>query len=719
MNIRSIRNAVVPALAFVLCFCGWTGGGRAGEVPAPNTVFKAESAPGFELPIISGEVDGKTAGDNVKASDLFAGRDFTFLIFWESGCPHCVQSLSECEEFYQEFGGGGIGSAGICGGRGRFAITADIEAAGTSFPMLWDRDDSAASGYGADYSSFSIFLVAGNGEIISRADDPEGNVQELMLSMLSAAGTAREERVTGYQRALEEGSDYSRKMPEKGEDSKWIQPGKTSGEAGLDEGRSEEACHAGFSFSGDVRIRFISTDSRGESAVDPYGQEVKRGNGLLSRFELVGERRIGGNLKVGGLVRVSNEGIERLRSGPKYFDSEWGSAFAEFSGGDFEFRLGYYPVSMTPLTMMRWDWDDNPRVGGDGGCTVCGGAAGAMTFMSLEELGPDLVFEGGRGAYSGGRFELELFYAIPRRVRDTSPYEAQYGGIEPACYSLEAYGLDARWRRPDDRTGSAWKAGLHLAGTREDESSFDAERIYGFAFPSYDSYILSATAEVPLLSWLKARGEWVISNQAEGKNIRSVNTPYAEELTLKGKGGMGGLVMDGLRDLSVKCDYIYLGEEFYSPFMALSYIPGTEGIRVSSEFGIPVDRLMPRVFSAAGVRSAGISVFYKKLREVEPPASGMEKKEISFTGFMLEAGFTGGFGASAGYLDRGNWREKEVGGYDAYRKVYSATLSYSVNPRSSILAQYQRIDTFDNSVMADQDSESKADIYSVYGTFRF
>jgi len=70
--------------------------------------------------------------------------------------------------------------------------------------------------------------------------------------------------------------------------------------------------------------RYLRAATRGEIAEGPYGEEVQPGNDLLYRFLLEASMRVTGNLRAGGLLRVSNEPEEVLDFGPEYLGSPWG-----------------------------------------------------------------------------------------------------------------------------------------------------------------------------------------------------------------------------------------------------------------------------------------------------------------------------------------------------------------------------------------------------------
>jgi hypothetical protein len=401
---------------------------------------------------------------------------------------------------------------------------------------------------------------------------------------------------------------------------------------------------------------------------------------------------------VGGFVRIGNEDEKVLKIGPEYLGSRWGSAFAEASAGRFFARLGYYEISSTPLTLMRWDWDDNPRIGGSAGCG-CGAAAGVLLVESLEELSPELVFEGASVGYRASDLEARAFYAIPRRANKTRYWEST--AENRANYPLELGGAETAWSRFDARTGSSWKAGLRFIGTWESDRSVDMVKLgYLWPDPSTSSSIVTADWNVPVLRFVDLRGEWMLRNKADENAEACCDTTF----TYKGKGGIAGLVLDPPKGWRFRADYIYLNPEFYSPFAALSYAPNREGARVSAEVPLASDRVV-------------VSLFYKRLRETEASYSGADKERESYFGVSLDAELENGLGGSIGWLDTGTWRGGTVRPLDDVRKALVVDARYRFDTVSTIQLQYQRLErTITSRGIA---LESGADLYSVYTSVRF
>jgi hypothetical protein len=652
---RSIRSHFPTAIALLAVF---TTSGVA-------QVSSGRPAPSFELPRLSGS--GYLASD-----ELFSTHQQTLLIFWDSDCPHCVESLLECDIFYAERGSDDIAMVGIHADQGNISdVFQLIEANGISFPQLWDLGGETGQNYDITLASFTLFLVDRNGSIIAQRSDPEGNMRAVLDGILA-------ELESKTRRSAPSGISARRETP--------------------------PPMHHGFVFHGQQRIRFLGIDARGSGAAGPYGEEVQPGNNLLYRFEFEMSKRINRHLRVGGLLRISNEGEDVLESGPQYFASEWGSAFAEVTADRFQFRIGYYDMYMTPLTLMRWDWNDNPRIGGDAGCG-CGAAAGVLLVESLEELNPELIFEGGMATYRISGLEAKVFYAIPRRANKTTYLEVRSTGVDRADFSLEIFGFESLWRRFDSRTNLSYELGVHFTGSRENPRSVDFDALgYPATDPWYDAMVISADWFIPLVRFIGLEGEWLLWNRARGHGIFNEDDP----LTTRGKGGVAGIVFDKEPGWNVRCDYIRLDDEFYSPFAALSYAPNREGFRVSADVPIAGEALVA-------------SVFYKSLREMDTIEPGANKEETSFVGVSIDAELSNGLGGSLGWLDNSIWRrgssEPPVEQYDVVRKALVVGARYSFDKNSSLQLQYQRIDG--SRKRGGLEDDALTNLFSVYLSARF
>ena len=625
-------------------------------------VEPGDTAPGFELPAMEG---GYT-----EASSLFESHDLTYLVFWESQCRHCVESLERAGRFYGEYGGADITVVGVnTDSGGMFHVRSVIESAGVTFSQLLDPSGGTADRYDVPFGSLALYLVDSRGVVVAGLIDPEEDMYALMVEMLEAP---------------------------RPEPSVQLREPAAAGGGG-----------AGIAFRGDARIRFLGIDTRGSDPVGPYGEEVTSGNHLQYRFSLEMTKRLGRHLTLGALLRISNEGEEVLDSGPDYFGSEWGSAYAAIEYGSLRVRIGYYTIHMTPLTLMRWDWRDNPRIGGDAGCG-CGAAAAVLLIESLERLGPDLTFEGARAVYAGSHYELSAFYAMPKRARETRYAEYRSTG-KSARYALELYGAEAMLQRYDERTGRHQRVALHFIGTRENDRSVDFLALgYPVSLPWDESRTLSISCELPLLSFASLEGEWLLLNRGD---LHGDLLGVSEEYRGDNGSGTAGVTVEYGGLFEASCDYIRTDPEFFSPFAALSYEENKEGVRTAAT-------LFP-----AG-ETVALSLFYRRARDTEDPVVDSEhdlldprREQTSFFGASVDLELENGLGGSMGYLDLGRWREGDYKPLDETRKTFIASCRYRFVGSAYAEIRYERTESESNENGELLDSQTN--LYSFYLTAGF
>jgi len=223
-------------------------------------VEPGDEAPRFELSSLDGGYG--------ESSSLFGSHGLTFLLFWESQCRHCVESLARAGQFDRDYGGGDIAVLGVnTDSDGLLNVRSIVESAGADFPQLLDQGGTVADLYGVPFATLALFLVDSRGIVVARSIDPEGDMYALMEEMLSAP------------------------LPEAV--ARPQEPSAAGGGMGL-----------GLTFRGDERIRFLGIDTRGGDPVGPYGEEVASGNHVQYRFTLEMTKRLGRHLTRG--ARCSN-----------------------------------------------------------------------------------------------------------------------------------------------------------------------------------------------------------------------------------------------------------------------------------------------------------------------------------------------------------------------------------------------------------------------------
>ncbi len=332
--------------------------------------------------------------------------------------------------------------------------------------------------------------------------------------------------------------------------------------------------------TGDVRWRLRHVDSGERGTITgTYGEFLNRGFSQKHRFVLELAHPVAKGVRVGGMIRVSNEDEEVLQSGPEYLSSDVGSAFIEYQTPTVMSRVGYYSVGYTPLSLMRWDLEDDPE-GGGGGCAVCGGpgGAGAILGETLEELGPDITFEGIKVA------------AAPSETFGTSAFFAR-STIAGEAYPVLTFGGRAGIKKYVKRTSSFLDVAAVIVRSQDDRKSSDDEGEIEPGSTVFNNVVYGVTWHVPLVKELAVTGEWTLG-RTESEDL---GRPLSRRTETQGRGAIASLSAKVDRSLSVDASYIYLSPNWDSYFRALSYNPNRQGVRIRLEYGD--DNLLVALFA--------------------------------------------------------------------------------------------------------------------------
>lgn len=588
-----IGLAVIGSMCMPARSLGMESGG--GEGPAADPL-QGQPAPRFVLPTI----DGTT---QVDSDTLFDFSSVTMLVFWTTHCAECSRRLEVCQEL-QDWGElDGLQVLGINfdeQSSGKIRLLARQTTPRVTH--LYDTGARISSRYGAGAHSFALFLVDSRGVVREVWHDPS---VDALLAMRPHLSDLIEE-------AFADGGDGA--DPAGGRT-----PGGTPGSGSATELRAGLFEELGLlkqqklSVHGRGRVRWMHIDTTGTCDAAPcvgatgaYGEPLRPGAFLHHRLELELAYAITPRLTAGGLIWLSNEGQGVLRSGPAYLSNELGSVFIRYdTSADLPFfglseaslRGGYYEVALTPLTMMRWDENDTPISGGQrsSGCGVCGGEAGMAGFIrleSVETLGSELTFEGGRLDLSlGDRLSITGLYARPH-----TPYPTR--GDRSLCCTAEfdtddAYYLQQIYAgRATAHLSVPWSADLAeisatAVATHEDEEHPPCVISCMGADP-FSDHVLAGDLLLPLpkrtqlyaeaaVSWWKPDLSDEDVDALDGMALRGGIT-----FDIRPAAGMTllGLPLDAIMTRLDLC-YQQLSEDFYSAYNALSYEANLQGPRIS------------------------------------------------------------------------------------------------------------------------------------------
>jgi len=626
------------------------------------------------------------SGGYVESDKFFKEHSATFLVFWHSGCPRCEEAIEGCERVLEKYGES-VGALGIVMGESEpDELSVVLKSTGVTFPQLMDPHKTVSKLYRVAQGEVSLFLVNSYGEIVSRVLSPAGDFKEIMEKML--AGEYLDNSYE-YGFGVEIGAVRSSSKADTVEHSFERRVDRIAGEAsGFED--------LGFVIGGITRLRLLSVSSNVKRPVGPYGEYASTGELMSYRVELELKRKLTSSLIIGTLLRLSNEGKEVLESGPEYLSSEWGSAFMEFQMKRFSLRFGYYDIYLTPLTLMRWDWNDNPRIGGDAGCG-CGASAGVLLMESLEELGPSLRFEGAVARSSAMDFSAKLFYGIPVRPLRTTYRKYRLTGEGFAPYSLEIAGGSVQWSKYISSFGELFKVGLNAVRTWEDENSVDFEALgYSSAIPWNVATLASLYFSVPFLPSVSFQGEHVFYNRH--RLYMPAGMSDESHRATDAHAGTYGVFINPGRELNARVDYMRVDRTFYSPFSAISYEPNREGIRVS--------------FRALTLGDAvALSLFLKRLREIQNEHPELPAEKTNVAGCAVDVELANGFGGSVGWMEKSTFRRCPFYYEFSDRVTLALAFRYRFNNSSYIQLQYQRVNFSTSVTVIGDESTNMTTVY--------
>jgi hypothetical protein len=310
----------------------------------------------------------------------------------------------------------------------------------------------------------------------------------------------------------------------------------------------------------------------------PYGEIISEGTSVTHRALCELSSKLTRSLSAGLLIRLSNEDEDVLKFGPQYFSRGEGSAYVHYIEGGFSLRLGYFNAHFTPLSLMRWDAEDNARIGGTAEGCACIGGTGAILLENLEELAPELTFEGVSVSHAIGHIlDFQAFYARPGIANEISTGEflANSERLSDFAYRRDLYAFRANFNVDPPSLTKPALISLHYLRTRDDEKSAtfvgSIHDPQGFAT---DNRVYGALLSVPLRDRLSLDVE--LDRTETEDNVRNpIGTADW------GTGYLATLKGELLWGVSASLAYLSLSREFHSSYAALSYMPNMKGVRAN------------------------------------------------------------------------------------------------------------------------------------------
>jgi hypothetical protein len=329
------------------------------------------------------------------------------------------------------------------------------------------------------------------------------------------------------------------------------------------------------SVSADARTRWLQVDVDGQAPSGLFGESLEQGTSLLHRLFVEVEARATDRIRAGGLLRLSNEPERILRLGPDYFSRPEGSVFIAAEWPSLRARAGYYQACFTPLTLMRWDLDDIGLGGTHGGCAVCSGASAGTLIESLEELGKELTFEGGRlDGTVGIGLDWSLLYARPREAAlDEIPVLGVFDE-ETFQYHQDLYAARAVLSRLHAPSLTFDRLGASLLVVRDQAENPGCPTAPEAPLcRAIEQEAFGLDYRLPVGRRLVLEGEWLrTAHQADARGD-SADTRWSNGFRIT------GVLTLKPKQLVVKSAYLRLEAPVGSPYGALTYIGNRTGHR--------------------------------------------------------------------------------------------------------------------------------------------
>jgi len=451
------------------------------------------------------------------------------------------------------------------------------------------------------------------------------------------------------------------------------------------------AINDSFVLSGEGKLRFRYVEADQDQVTGSYGEELKQGLGMRQRFDLTLDYFLTDYLTIGGTVRISNEEFEGILPPPDLISTRtiagWWSA--NLFKPPFDITFGAYDASFTPLTLMRWDQNDNPLGASGCGCQI---AVGGFSGESLEELVEDYLLEGAHARYQNKFGDISILYARPEV------------DIETESFARHMFGGHVRIILPYTRNFSTLTIGI--TGLRVID---DTQTVSTALYDPLQSDVFGVDINLPLL--------WNINGVAEyARSIRDDNLFSNVDIIHEENGFIAGVSLKSGDRIDLNALYIQLDPYFSPLYRAISYAKNRQGFRGSFTMRkIPV---MSHLLA--------FSLYGKVLREIKPTWNeaitewhsslidhNIGNAALSYT--LLER-----WKAEGSYEFRMQQRDDDVmtladEALDLVTHVISGGLTYEFTFQTKLVLKYQYIKHIDGT---GQDSY-QAHMPSVQFSFKF
>jgi len=520
----------------------------------------------FQLPLMLS--DGALDTDS-----LFGDSEYMLVIFWQTGCHECELALDAMHAAAPQFAQSGLPVVSVCFNPRRELPDALPIARRSTYPVLFDADAALANKYGASGTDFYLAIVDRSERQLWKLGESFSDADARALAAFREISAAPDVQFT-----QRESAEPPRLFDEK------------------------------LRIFGTAKVRGVITSLTGD-AHGAYGEPLVGGGQLNFLFRPALEYVQNEHRTIGTQLRFTDAGESEMRGAPDYFTNALFSPYIKASLGDASLIAGYYHENFSPLSLMRWDVGDNPpgAGGGQGGCRACAGLPGGVSFNNLEELGADYGFEGFHLSYapaiSHAAGDFRAFYARPTAEHSYCTYYLRH---------LFASSLGGTYTFG----GAAFAANMRALNLQDEIMECD-NRPYIRSKPSaLWQNIVSAEASVAYAGCrIAAERLWCRTKTypPDSNSHISVYDDFANMLIAQAKLKYENLFAD------MNFAYFDIGDSYRPEYAALSYYPGSQGIR--GQVGV---EFLQKALSAGATIFAKKLMFGDEITEIESYGAGFE-----------------------------------------------------------------------------------------------
>ena len=125
-----------------------------GALNAEDELKVSQIAPAFILKTLDGS-------EVVRSKNIFSEKEITVLIFWDSYCPDCLETLADCQKFYKNADKLSVGLCSINFDKEENLpnVRNVVKREKIAFPILSDSRGVTVRNYKAEAYDFSFFIV--------------------------------------------------------------------------------------------------------------------------------------------------------------------------------------------------------------------------------------------------------------------------------------------------------------------------------------------------------------------------------------------------------------------------------------------------------------------------------------------------------------------------------------------------------------------------------